>query len=539
MQGPADFLFHQASELWLGLQFVTGIVPFLRHSMGADAAVDEIEWRLMNRERLFLNFVQDRIFSNPGYPYCILMNQAGCEAGDLRRLVQSQGVEGTLRTLYRSGVYLTVDEFKGRKPVVRGSQTFPTFPAQFHKSVSVARLKIHTSSSRGNESSMPVDFPYIQSRTPNLRVDLMSRRGMDWQHALWGIPGGSAMVHLLEYSKAGARPVRWFSHVNPASPALALRYRWSVRAMRLASLVSNRPLPRLQYATVEDPSPILEWIVQVLRRGAIPHLLTYTSPAVRLCQAAGRSGVSLSGLQMTLVGEPITAVRLEIIRRSGVNAIPRYGTTESGSIGYGCLRSDEPDDVHFLSDRLALISDEEGINCPAGSLLVTTLLSASPFTLVNVSLGDQAVLRDYDCGCPLQSCGWTRHIQKIRSFEKLTLGGMNFLKTDVSRIMDELLPRRFGGAPTHYQLVEEEGEDGCPRLLFYIHPAVGEVDPHEVKEAFLQAISQGKGVERMMGTVWRDAGMIEVKRKAPIPTISGKIHHFLAAHIRKDENSHV
>jgi hypothetical protein len=116
---------------------------------------------------------------------------------------------------------------------------------------------------------------------------------------------------------------------------------------------------------------------------------------------------------------------------------------------------------------------------------------------------------------------------------------MNFLKSDVSRIMDELLPRRFGGAPTHYQLVEEEGDDGCPRFLFYIHPAVGEVDPHEVKEAFLQAVSQGKGMERIMGTVWRDAGMIEVRRKAPIPTISGKIHHFFAANIRKDKNSHV
>jgi hypothetical protein len=30
-----------------------------------------------------------------------------------------------VRLAYRAGVYLTVDEFKGRRPIVRGGQTIP------------------------------------------------------------------------------------------------------------------------------------------------------------------------------------------------------------------------------------------------------------------------------------------------------------------------------------------------------------------------------------------------------------------------------
>jgi hypothetical protein len=46
--------------------------------------------------------------------------------------------------------------------------------------------------------------------------------------------------------------------------------------------------------------------------------------------------------------------------------------------------------------------------------------------------------------------GWTRHLHTVRSFEKLTVGGMNLLDLDLIGILDEMLPARFGGGPTHY-----------------------------------------------------------------------------------------
>jgi hypothetical protein len=42
--------------------------------------------------------------------------------------VKQEGVEGALRILYRHGVYLTVDEFKGRRPATRGNATVAVNP---------------------------------------------------------------------------------------------------------------------------------------------------------------------------------------------------------------------------------------------------------------------------------------------------------------------------------------------------------------------------------------------------------------------------
>jgi hypothetical protein len=129
------------------------------------------------------------------------------------------------------------------------------------------------------------------------------------------------------------------------------------------------------------------------------------------------------------------------------------------------------------------------------------------------------------CGCPLEELGWATHLHTVRSYEKLTAGGMNFLDADVIRVLEELLPARFGGAPSHYQLVEEEGEDGRPHLRLLVHPAVGPLSAEAVTEAFLGAIGGGSGVERVMGLVWREGRILQVERRAPVATASGKILH--------------
>ena len=116
----------------------------------------------------------------------------------------------------------------------------------------------------------------------------------------------------------------------------------------------------------------------------------------------------------------------------------------------------------------------------------SSLRPTVPFVLLNVSMGDQAIL---------------------------------------VRVLEEVLPRRFGGAPTHYQLVEDEATDGRTRVRLLVHPAVGALDVTAVGEAFLEAIGVASGGAATMTRVWRDAGLFGVERRAPIPTRSGKILH--------------
>jgi hypothetical protein len=262
--------------------------------------------------------------------------------------------------------------------------------------------------------------------------------------------------------------------------------------------------------------------------GRTPHLDTFASPAARLCLAASEAGIDLGGARFQLSGEPLTATLLATIRRSGAEATSLYGSMEAGAITYGCLRPHAPDDGHLMSDSFGLIQpgpSGPARHLPPTALLVTSLRPTAPFILLNASMGDQAELDRRSCGCPFEPIGWTTHLHTIRSFEKLTAGGMTFLDADVIRVLEEALPARFGGGPKDYQLVEEQAADGAPRLCLLVHPAVGPLDPDAVANAFLTMIGGGSGARRVMELQWRQAGALRVERRPPLATASGKILH--------------
>jgi hypothetical protein len=516
------------AELALGARLLVSLPGFLRRQISPAQARAIVARRLAQRAPDFLAFVRRAIYQHPGSPYRQLLAFAGCEYGDLERLVRAEGVEGALGILFRQGVYLTVDEFKGRRPTVRGSARFTVGPARLRNPHTAVLIPNTTSGSRGQGTPAPLDLAYIRERAVDHCLALDTRGGRGWVHAIWTAPGGAAIARILEYSTIGAPLVRWFSPVDPAAPGLHLRYRWMGRILRLGGALAGVPQPRPVHVPLDAPLPIARWLSGVLRGGRIPYLRTQVSPAVRLCQAALAQGVELRGTQLLVGAEPLTPARLAAIRQVGAEALPRYATMECGSLGNGCLAPETADDVHLLDDLHALIQpgdDGATVGLPPRALLVSSLQPAAPLVLLNVSLGDQAELVRRACGCPLEQVGWTRHLHTIRSFEKVTAGGMTFLDTDVIRVLEEILPRRFGGGPTQYQLVEDEAADGRPRVRLLVHPAVGPLDADAVADAFLTGIGGGTEGERLMELQWRQAGVLQVERRPPYTSGAGKILH--------------
>jgi hypothetical protein len=102
---------------------------------------------------------------------------------------------------------------------------------------------------------------------------------------------------------------------------------------------------------------------------------------------------------------------------------------------------------------------------------------------------------------------------------------MAFLDTEIIHVIEDELPKMFGGGPTDYQLLEDERDDGKPQLRLVIHPRVGSLDVDKVKETFLQKIASGSGAEKLTSLVWRDTDMVTVERGAPKTTSTGKIQH--------------
>ncbi len=515
-------------EVVIGARLLWRLPAFLRHPISLAEARTTLRRRFEQREADFLALVRHAIYQHSTSPYRRLLDLAGCTYGDLARLVQQEGVEGALSHLFRHGVYLTIDEFKGRRPVVRGSATFAVDPVRLRNPSFSAGVLDRSSGSRGAGTVVPMNLAFLRDRAVNTRVFLDARGADRWQLAIWAVPG-SALTTFLHYARCGARAFHWFSPINPAAPGLHPRYRWSIHALRWASVLAGAPLPRPRLVSLDDPRPIMEWMMGVLQGGGTPHLSTHVSMAVRLCLAAHEAGVELRGAQFSVSGEPLTAARVAVIRRVGAGVVPTYLSTEAGAIGYGCLAPAAPDEVHQAHDLVALIQVEQAApGLSVGGLLVSSLRPAAPLILLNLSLGDEAVVSRRGCGCPLEQLGWMTHLHAIRSYEKLTAVGMTFLDTAVVRVLEEVLPAHFGGSPTDYQLVEEEAEDGRSRLRLIVHPAIGAIEPDAVAEAFLQGISTGSGAERIMGLVWRDAQLLRVERRVPYATESGKILHLHA-----------
>lgn len=509
----------------MGARLVGGLRAYLRSPLTFSEARAILRRRLENREADFLSLAERAIFANPRSPYRALLRLAGCEYGDLERLVRREGVEDALQTLLRQGVYLTVDEFKGRQPVVRGAATLEAGPALLRNPLATPHFWGLSGGSRGSSTRLPFDLRCLRDRAVNLYLSLDAQGGAGWRKGVWGTP---SITPLLWYSVCGGRAAAWFSQVDPALRGLHPRYRWSVRAVSWASHLTGIPLPPLKHVPLNAPLPIARWMAETLATGDTPHLWAFPSSAVALCRAAEEAGISVAGARFTITGEPVTEARLSAIRRTGAIAVPDYGSADSGgSVTYGCLRPEASDDVHLFQDLNALIQADVP-PFPAGALLVSSLRPTVPFVLLNVSMGDRATVTERRCGCPMEALGWRTHLHTIRSFEKLTAGGMTFVDTDVVGVLEQVLPGRFGGGPIDYQLIEEEAPDGRARLRLLIHPRVGPLDDAAVTGAFLEAIGAGSGVERIMAAQWRDGGMLSVEREPPRTGLMGKVLHVWA-----------
>jgi hypothetical protein len=81
-------------DLRVAARFFPRLPGFLRRRVTGAEARRTVRARLANREADFLGLCRDLVYGNSASPYRALLTHAGCEPGDLERLVRSDGVEG-------------------------------------------------------------------------------------------------------------------------------------------------------------------------------------------------------------------------------------------------------------------------------------------------------------------------------------------------------------------------------------------------------------------------------------------------------------
>ncbi len=114
-------------------RYFAGLPRFLNSTLSLEAAHLMVERQLQLRAPSFLEMVRRAIYARPRSPYLRLLRHAGIEYGWVEEHVRQSGVEATLDRLYRAGVYVAFEEFKGRRPVRAARALFPDAPLRLRQ----------------------------------------------------------------------------------------------------------------------------------------------------------------------------------------------------------------------------------------------------------------------------------------------------------------------------------------------------------------------------------------------------------------------
>lgn len=507
-------------------QLKSNLQRLLGRPLTAEQAREAIARRLRQRERAFLLLLRRAVFANPRSPYLVLFGRAGISLEDLSRDVSRDGLEATLARLYNAGVYVTPEEFRGRTPIRRPGVEVPVDPHDFDNPLIAHHYEARTSGSRGAALSVPIDFRLLAHEAAYVHHFLEGHALYGRPHAAWrGVPPISSGVNmLLRYAKLGLRVEKWFAQNKlPVEPGTLASRRFTRDLVR-ASRELGWWLPAPDYVHQDDAVRIARWLAKQRAAGTPAQLDTNASSGVRVCLAALDRGLDVSGTFFRLGGEPYTPDKADVILQAGCRAATHYSTTEVSHLGMACAAPADVDDVHLLTDKLAVIERALPENSPGGSvqaLVFTTLLPSAPKILINVESGDSGVLARRACGCPFERLGLDLHLSRLRSYENITSEGLSYLRGDLVPLVEQVLPARFGGHASDYQLVEVESR-GMPYVEVLVGPRVGQVDEGAVAQTVYEWL-RGRPHGPLVTGFWQDANTVRISRRTPYATSSAKI----------------
>lgn len=507
-------------------RFVRGLPRFLGSPLSPEDCRAIVEASLRERERNFLRLVQRAIYGAPHSPYRKLLQWAGVDYGDLERMVLSDGIESALEKLFEAGVFIELDQFKGRQPIRRPNLMIEVTAESFDNPLLAPEFEVESGGSTGPRRRMKIDLDLLVHDAACRYLYFAAAGVQEFPHGLWrGVPpDSSGLKHALIGAKLGRPVERWFSPVpvswRPSSLAFALVTQYAVwTGQRFGAVI-----PAPEHVPLNHPVPVARWLAEKVRQGTPAVLSVAAGNAVRAAIAAQEEGLDLTGTMFRVGGEPLTEAKISIITRVGARTFSSWSMSEAGPLGGACGNREVMDEVHLFRGKVAVIQRPkllaDGETC-VPALYLTTLLATTPKIMLNVDTGDYGVLTRRSCGCLLEKIGFPDHLHTIRNYEKLTAGGIQFLGSDIIELVEAVLPARHGGHPTDYQFVEEQN-GAVTEVKIRISPRVRLRDEEQVVQTVLRFLAERDAGGRLMAAFWEQGGTLRVERKDPHVTPAHK-----------------
>jgi hypothetical protein len=360
-----------ASELIAFGRFLGGLPRLVRRRMSVSEAVAIVQERLRNRERNFITVLEHGIFANPRSPYRTLLGSVGCTLDDVRELLAREGLDGTLLRLRGQGVYVSFEEFKGTTPIVRGSLTLHTTPADFDNPGAVRFYSTTTGGSTGAGRRVQLDLEHLEALLPG-RIVVRHVQGITGVPAAsWSdLPPGGGLKGVLLHAAAGEEATHWFSARPISGRGVPLRFRLATHAALGVARAAGASVSWPRYLPFEEAATLARWAHDQVRRHGACTIHASVSRILRIAVSARAGGIDLTGTVLRGGGEPPTPAKVSQITSAGATFRSSYAFSEVGTVGSSCLHADGPNDQHFMQDHLAMIQ--------ASRTVPRCLRSASP-----------------------------------------------------------------------------------------------------------------------------------------------------------------
>ncbi len=460
------------------------------------------------------------MYGNLRSPYRPLLAAAGAEFGDVAALISGHGIEGVLSRLQAAGVGLSLDEFKGRVPVVRGALELHPLASDFDNPLLLRHYSGSTSGSRGTGSRVAVDLDLLDLEASYLGVVLRSFGAVDRPAIAWRAvpPGLAGLKGMLKRAKLGLDTGTWFSPTRVPAGRDGLPFRGLLAGTLAIARICGRPIPRPRVLELGDPGPLARGLAALAEAGTPALLDTTWSSAARLAEAARAEDLTITGTLFRTGGESATPGRVAALEERGCLHHTAYSMGEIGRIGEPCARRIGADDVHLLDDKVAVL--QPGLAAGDPGLVLSSVSTSAPKVMLNVETGDRGGIREAQCGCPLGELGLQRILSGVHSREKLTAQGMNFGGSQIAWLLEEALPAQLGGSGSDYQLVS--GLNG-ERAMGVVVGRAAIADDARIAEILLESVASLGPAQAMMAEQWRQAGGVAVLRREPLATRNGKV----------------
>lgn len=370
------------NDLQLFLRFATAFNEFLKTTITAQDARARVLRMMAAREENFLRVVKAAVFENEKSPYLALCRHARVEFGDVERLVTRDGLEPTLDQLERAGIFVTMDEFRGRQPIRRPGFELPVRAEDFDNPLSTRHLDTQSGGSTGAPRRTAFDVNLAVNTAPIEMVFLDGAGLLSRPMGLYrtGLPSIAGFIKTLYQIRMGHFVERWFSETRMTYGRLEWRYSLFTWYAHLCADFHGKRIPIPAYTPLEHALHVAQWLAQKKAEGTPAVLDVVTSAGVRVARAALDNGLDISGSVFRVGSEPFTEGRAAVCRQAGVTVFPHYAMSDAGMIALACTTPKEIDEVHLLKHRVAVIQKAHqvaGSETMVGALHYTTLLPSS------------------------------------------------------------------------------------------------------------------------------------------------------------------